>query len=112
MTIYRNGIPEADAEQVTIQVLLAHTWQPRTWRPRQGECKCGWSQGSTGKLNHPVHVAQKLAAAGILQRLQAYTDDMRINAELDRAIAMLNDQDRRLIAWYARFLASQTASRS
>lgn len=37
-------------------------------------------------------------------------DDAPIDAELDRAIATLSEQDRRLVAQYARFLASQTAT--
>jgi hypothetical protein len=62
MTVYRNGVPEANPEQGTITILRAHAWQHGTWR-REGACACGWTQGSAGEFNHPVHVAQKLADA-------------------------------------------------
>lgn len=83
MTIYRNGLPEANPEQEIIEILRDHAWQPGTWR-HNGTCKCGWAQGSTGEFNHPVHVAQKLAAEGVTRIPQASDEENRLVTEIHR----------------------------
>jgi hypothetical protein len=53
-------------ERTVIQVLADHAWQCRS-----DTCQCGWMQRSlprgVAQLNHPHHVADMLALAGLLR---------------------------------------------
>ena len=49
------------------RVIAEHAWDPKT-----KSCKCGWSQRQSlprgmEQFNHPLHVADILARAGLLR---------------------------------------------
>lgn len=58
----------SNPDQAIVKILRAHTWRPGAWR-KHGSCGCGWSQGSTGERDHPVHVAERLITDGVTRIL-------------------------------------------
>lgn len=103
MTIFRNGIPEANPEEITIKVLREHVWQPSPRRVFRGpgSCACGWAQGGTGELNHPLHVACKLAAAEVTHRPRPDGEEDILVAEIRRLNKKIGDA-RESLMWQLR----------
>lgn len=80
------------------------------WEAARESLGCGSWSLPTGTSTRALDAIAQGYTAEVRTAEREESADTTSATELGRAIATLNDQDRRLVSQYARFLASQTAA--